>query len=113
MCANKTFRGVWGLSFQASIEDDSGLLLKELELMHREGGCGIGDVGCRAEAGLALAALGTCRIEPCPTVVDGFQKPPGFVQSEAAETKLSWRLENAPPSAEDIFAVVMRNNSSS
>lgn len=33
MVANKTFRSVWGLSFRASIEDDSGLLLKEVELM--------------------------------------------------------------------------------
>lgn len=31
--ANKTLHGVWGLSFQASAEDDSGLLLKELELI--------------------------------------------------------------------------------
>lgn len=68
---------------------------------------------CRSLASLALAALATCRVEPCPAVVDGFQKPPGFVQSEAAETKLSWRVESAPPSAEGISAVVPRSNSSS
>lgn len=31
--ANKTLCGVWGLSFQASAEDDSGLLLKERKLI--------------------------------------------------------------------------------
>ena len=31
--ANKTFRCVWGLSFQASAGDDSGLLLEKLELI--------------------------------------------------------------------------------
>lgn len=33
MLANKMLCGVWGLSFQVSAEDDSGLLLKELELI--------------------------------------------------------------------------------
>lgn len=100
MVANKTFRSVWGLSFWASVEDDSGLLLKEVELMvprRRLWNWGRW-LPCRSLASLALAALRTCRIEPCPAVVDGFQKPPGFVQSEAAETKLSWRFESAPPS---------------
>lgn len=115
MVANKTFRSVWGLSFRASIEDDSGLLLKEVELMvlrRRLWNWGRW-LPCRSLASLALAALATCRVEPCPAVVDGFQKPPGFVQIEAAETKLSWRFESAPPSAEGISAVVPRSNSSS
>jgi len=41
-----------------------------------------------------MEAGGPGRVEPFPKVGDGFQKPPGFAESEAAEMRITRWLEN-------------------